>query len=260
MKERARVTKPLAGEVALADDGADRRSGAIDAVQEQIVAAIGVGLQDSGKDLQMVRGMLLPPIPRGTALRRRWCAAAKGTIIADIGPDVRCLCLILGQDRHRRVVIMQPFVRQNVSLDQRMKRLSREGASANLVGQGRDAQINPLAGIALTLPAERLMLAEFLEQDHGQKVRSGKAARCPMEGRGRLRDGLARPAGEPLAHGLDHLPMARNHLQCFGDVLPKLRQLPRAAAGPAVRRRDDDTSARQMLRKGFARRKPALEV
>ena len=85
--------------------------------------------------------------------------------------------LALGQDRHRGVVAVQPLGGQDVALDQRMQRLQGRRAGADLVGQRRHAQIDALPGVALALPVQRLMLAELLEQDRGQQVRSGKAAR-----------------------------------------------------------------------------------
>ena len=97
------------------------------------------------------------------------------------------------------------------------------------------------------------MLAELLEQDRGQEVRPGKAARRDVERRGRLRDRLAGPAREALAHGLDHLPAPRDHLQRLGDVLAELRQLGRPAAGAELRRRNEDPLAREMGRERFAR-------
>ena len=106
----------------------------------------------------------------------------------------------------------------------------------------------PSRPIALALPVQRLMLAELLEQDHGQQVGAGKAARRHMERRRRLGDRLAVPARELLAHRLDHLPLARDHLQRLGDVLAQLGQLRRAAAGAALRRGDHDALARQMRR------------
>jgi len=90
------------------------------------------------------------------------------------------------------------------------------------------------------------VLTELLEQDHRQEVRPGKAARRHMERRRRLGDLLAVAAGKLLAHRLDHLPLARDDLQCLGDVFPQLRQLARTAAGAALRRRDNDTLARQV--------------
>ena len=144
-------------------------------------------------------------------------------------------------------------------LDQRMQRLQHRRAGADLVGQRRHAQIDALAGVALALPVQRLMLAELLEQDHGQQVRAGEAARRHMERRRRLGDRLAVPARELLAHRLDHLPLARDHLQRLGDVLAELRQLRRAAAGTALRRGDHDALARQMLGERLARRPLALE-
>ena len=111
-----------------------------------------------------------------------------------------------------------------MGLDQLMQRLQRRRAGADLVGQRRHAQIDAFAGVALALPVQRLVLAELLEQDHGQQVRAGEAPRRHMERRRRLRDLLAVPAGELLAHRLDHLPLARDHLQRLGDVLAQLRQ------------------------------------
>ena len=152
-----------------------------------VVAAIGVGLQDAGEVLKMPRGMLMPPIARGVIERRRRRVTAKGPVVADIGPDVPRDRLAFGQDRHGRVVAMQPLGRQDMGLDQRMERLQDRRAGADLVGQRRDAQIDAFAPVSLALAVQRLVLAELLEQDHGQQVWSGKAARRHMERRRRLR-------------------------------------------------------------------------
>ena len=111
-----------------------------------------------------------------------------------------------------------------MGLDQRVQRAQDRRAGADLVGERRDAEIDALPGVALALPVQRLMLTELLEQDRGEQVRPGKAARRDVEGRRRLRDRLAVAARELLAHGLDHLPAARDHLQRLGDVLAELRQ------------------------------------
>jgi len=119
---------------------------------------------------------------------------------------------------------VQPFGGQDVALNQPMKRLQGRRTGADLVGQRRQAQIDALSPIAFALPVQGLMLAELLEQDHGQQVGAGKAARRHMEGRRRLRDRLAVPARELLAHDLDHLPLPGNDLQRLGDILAQLRQ------------------------------------
>lgn len=137
--------------------------------------------------------------------------------------------------------------------DQRVQGRERSRAGADLVGQRRDRQRDPLPGEALALAIQRLMLAEFLEQDRGQEVRLGKAARRDVEGRGRLRDRLAGPAREALAHGLDHLPGPRDHLQRLRDVLAELRQLGRTTAGAALRGRNENPLAREMGRERLAR-------
>ena len=55
-----------------------------------------------------------------------------------------------------------------------------------MIGQRRQRQIDALAGVALALPVQRLVLAELLEQHHGQQVRPGMAARDDVERRRRL--------------------------------------------------------------------------
>ena len=100
-----------------------------------------------------------------------------------------------------------------MGLDQRVQRAQRRGAGADLIGQGRKAQVDAFAGVALALPVQRLMLAELLEQDHRQQARAGEAARRDVERRRRLRDRLALPAGEALANRLDHLPSAAGRLR-----------------------------------------------
>ena len=154
---------------------------------------------------------------------------------------------------------MQALGSEHMRLDQRVQRLQHRRAGADQVGQRRQAQIDAFPRVALALPVQGLMLAELLEQDHRQQVRPGEAARRHMERRRRLGDRLAGPAGELLAHGLDHLPLPRNHLQRLGDVFAKLRQPVRAAAGTAGRCRDHDALARQVVGERLARRPLALE-
>ena len=163
--------------------------------------------------------MLVSAVARGVVKSSRRRAPAKRAVIAHVGPDMPLDRLPLGQDWNGGVVAVQPLGGQNMSLDQCIKWQQGRRAGADLVGQRRQAQINALAPVAFALPVQRLMLAELLEQDHGQQVGAGKAARRHMERRGRLSDRLAIPARELLAHRLDHLPLARDHLQRLGDVL-----------------------------------------
>ena len=124
-------------------------------------------------------------------------------------PDGKVQCDLC---RHRCVIAVDAFGGQHLRRDQVMERSQHESAGANLVGQGREAERNALAGVALALPVPRLVLAVLLEQDHRQQARSHPAPRGHVEGRGGLRDPLAVPAGELLAHRLDHLPLSGDHL------------------------------------------------
>lgn len=63
-------------------------------------------------------------------------------------------------------------------------RIGLQGRStrADLIGEIWRAEFDPLSGTEFTFAVERrLMLAELLEQDHGQQVGDGKAAGCHME-------------------------------------------------------------------------------
>src|SRR5215831_1141894 len=103
------------------------------------------------------------------------------------------------------------------------------------------------------------MLAKLLEQDHRQQIGASEAAWRHMERRRRLRNRFALPAGKPFANRLDHFPLAGDDFERLGDVLAKLRKFRRTTAWAALRRRDHDPLAWQMLGKRFARRPLALE-
>jgi hypothetical protein len=253
-----RQLEELSAGVGPTKGGSDRSRRARGIVQ-LVVAAVGVSLQDTGEAVKMPYGMLVPAIARGIVESGRRRTSSERPIVADIGPDVPLDRLALGQDRHGGVIAVQPFGRQNMALDQRMKRLQNRRTGADLVGQCRQAQINALSPVALALAVQRLVLTELLEQNHRQQLRSGKPTRRHMERCGRLGNRLAIPARELLAHCLDHLPLARNHLQRLSDVLAQLRQLLRSTAGTALRRRDHHALAWQMSRKRFAGRPLALE-
>ena len=67
---------------------------------------------------------------------------------------------------------MKAFGRQDMRCDQVVQRAERYRAGAHLVGQGRQAEVDAFARIAVALPVQRLVLPILLEQDHGQQVRS----------------------------------------------------------------------------------------
>ena len=149
---------------------------------------------------------------------------------------------------------------EHVRLDQLAERRQRGGAGADVIGHGRQRQLDPLARILLALAIERLMVGVLRDQHHRQQARSSEAARDRMEGRRRLGDRLARPAAELLAHKFGHQPLPRHHIERLGDVFADLRQLAAAAARTAGRRRVDDAPARQVLGKVPTRRRAPREA
>src|SRR3546814_15863817 len=118
---------------------------------------------------------------------------------------------------------MQSLGRQHMGLETPIERHERGAGGADLIGERRKAERHAFAGVALGLAVQRLMLAELLEQQHGEEAWASPAARHDMERRWRLGDRLAIPAGELLAHGLDDLPLARDHLERRGDRSEKRR-------------------------------------
>ena len=92
------------------------------------------------------------------------------------------------------------------------------------LGHSRQRDRHAFERIALALPVQRLMLAKFLEHDHGQKTGTGPSPRYGMEGRRRLADLLAVPAAELLADRFDHLPLPGYALQRPVTSSPSLRR------------------------------------
>jgi hypothetical protein len=74
-----------------------------------------------------------------------------------------------------------------------------------------------------------------------------------------LGDGLASPAGELLPYGLDHLPLAWDHLERLRDVLAQLGELA-AARRAGTWRQDNHSFARQMCRQRRTYRLLPLEA
>ena len=130
---------------------------------------------------------------------------------------------------------------------------------AHPVGQRRDIEVDAFAFIDVALAIERQVQAVLGEQDMGEQLGACAPARDRMRGRRRLGDRFAGPAGELLAHVLDHLPLPRNELQRLGHVLADLAQPAVAAAWAGRRRRIDDALARQMRGQRTARRLAPLE-
>ena len=206
----------------------------------------------------MPLGMLCRSIARGVKDRRRRRPAAERPVVAHIGPEAAGDRLALGQDRHRRVVAMEPLGRQDVAPGSAQQRLQHRRAGADLVGQRRHAQIDALAAIALALPVQRLMLAEFVEQDHRQQIRPGTAARVGWNGAG----------GWVIVSQARHENFSRTVWITFQwrgitssvSVIssPSLASFADRSRD-SLRRGDNDAFARQMSRQWFARRPLALE-
>ena len=220
---------------------------------EPPVAGIGVGLQNPEEGPKMLNRVIAGAIPGVSEQHRRRVPASERRVVAHIDPGPRGVGLPLRQYRHRGVVAVQTRSRQHMVRDQIMKRLQSRRAGAYLIGQRRQAEIDPFARVALPLSIQRLMLPVLLEENHCQQVRARPAAGCRVEGRRRLRYPLTVPARELLAHRLNHLPPARDHLQRLRHVLADFGQLVRPTARAGRGHGNHHALARQMVGERFAR-------
>ena len=113
-------------------------------VEQRLEAIVAVGLQDAGEGGQMLLGMLASSVARGVIDRRRRRRPGEGPVIPHIRPDPPGRALALGQDPDGGVVAMKALGREHMAFDQVEERHDGEGPVADLVGQRRQRQIDPL--------------------------------------------------------------------------------------------------------------------
>jgi len=197
--------------------GALPRRGLTILPEQSLVASIGICLKDTALALQMGKRMLHTPVARVVVVDRcRRLAAAERPIVAYVSSQPSGVSLAICQHRDGRVIAVHPLTGEGVRLDQAIEQHERRGASTALIGQGRKAELDTLAGIALPPTVKGRVRIKFLKQNHSQEAGPKQPTRRYMEGRGWLRDPLALPAGEFLPHGLSDFPPPRDHLKRLG--------------------------------------------
>ena len=221
------------------------RAGSAPGIIKIAEPGIGIGLQDPGIAGEMLAGVPSAAVA-GVKEHRRWRVwTSERPVIPDISPQSPNDGFVLGQDRHGGVVAMQALGGEHVTAEQFGERSQVRRAGADPVGQGRYAELNAFAGKRFALPVERLVLAKLGVKDHRQQAGPSPAAGDDVKRCRRLSDLLTGPAGELLAHGLDHLPLPRHDLEGLGNVLAEFNK-PAAAARTARRRRHHDALAWQV--------------
>ena len=154
---------------------------------------------------------------------------------------------------------MQAVGISHVGLDQGMDRLQRDSRVPDQIRQCGQAQLDAFPGKPFSLPVQRLVLTIFLKGDHGDQAGPGPSTRDRMKRGWWLADLFASPTSELLAHGLDHLPLPRDHLQSLGDILAHLHDTVRATAGAGGRCLYDNPLPRQVIGERLAHRRAARE-
>ena len=136
----------------------------------------------------------------------------------------------------RRLQPTERGVRSTCAGAARRRRRRRPGSAS-----GREAKIHAFSGVALALAIERLMLTKLLEQDHRQQIGASVRPRGVADG-----EGASGWVIVSAIRGMEKsariiwisFPLTRDNLERLRDVLAELRQLGRAAARAALRRRD----------------------
>jgi hypothetical protein len=116
---------------------------------EPVEAGIAIGLQDAAIAAQVTLGVLAGTVARVEEHCRRRIAATEWTIVAHVDPGPSGRGLPLGEHRHRGLVAMHALAGEHVCTDQIEQRLEQRRATAHLVGERRQAQLDALAGVAL---------------------------------------------------------------------------------------------------------------
>ena len=120
-------------------------------LEQRIVTGIGVGLQNAAAVGEVPLRMFAAPVAGVIEQGCRGCAAAKRSVITDIGPDARRIDLPLCQDRHSGIVGVEP-------LGCKGTRTLRASASR--------AKNDPLRVMAITLLNDKIPYSSF----HGTEI------------------------------------------------------------------------------------------
>src|SRR5215471_20262050 len=81
---------------------------------------------------------------------------------------------------------------EDVRLDQLVERRQHGGAGADMIGHGRDRELDLLTRIVFALPIEWLVVGVFLDRHHRQHLRELGAAAARARGRRGVNDAPAR--------------------------------------------------------------------
>ena len=97
-------------------------------------------------------------LPRGPSSRCAQCPKSRPQARGRSSPSCATAprASPAGQNRHRRVVAVQTLRGHDMGRDQIVQRPQRHRARADLVGQGRQAEIDAFARVAVALPVQRL--------------------------------------------------------------------------------------------------------
>jgi hypothetical protein len=125
---------------------------------ERVEPAISINLKDAGIAGEMLLGMDAGAIPRVEEHSGGRRLAVERAVVANIGPNPSGPGFDLGQHWHGSIVAMNALGHEHVRLDQFIERHQRRRAGADMIGHGRDRQLDALTSKLLALPVERLMI------------------------------------------------------------------------------------------------------
>ena len=203
----------------------------------------------------MRRGALGLAVGRIDIDDARRIGSAPGSLIAGIGPELPGFRSAASRIQHRGGrLVGEEFARGLEALQQPgVQGLEQPRRAAGPVGQGRAVQIDPLAGVDLSLAVERQVIGVLGDDDMGHGRLGRQPALDQPRRRRRLHHAvLAGPTGVLGATHHQH-PQLRGHdVQPLGDVLADPVHGAAAARAGLVLDIDDRLDARQVRRQRSA--------
>src|SRR5258706_10140918 len=184
---------------------------------EMLEASIGVGLERTLVELEVLAWVLALAIGRVGEPYGGCSRIARWQVVADIGPESPDLRPAVARREHRdrRVVGVQLACGHDMIANSFNQRSQQFAGCAHPSGKGRAIQVDAFASIDLRLPVERLMIGILRYQYVGEQTRSREAAVDGARRRRSLHDAIAGIAAQLRPHMADDLEAGPHVLQPY---------------------------------------------
>ena len=215
-----------------------------------VVSRVAVDLQHAGKSGEMLERSLLTAIGLVDIGDRRRIAAAPGSIVAGIGPELAARDLPGREHRHDRLVGKQLGRTPEMRHQMPMERPHPPGHPAHPVADRGAVETDALAREDRELAVDRRMIGVLANRNPGEQRFGRQAAIDDVVGRRRLDDArlIAAAAAIARATGDSHAELDRHDVEPLGDMLVDDVQITAAAGAGLILDVDDALDPLEMRR------------